>query len=776
MTEAPRSPRLKTPARERRQIRVRGTVQGVGFRPYVHRRATRLGLAGWIANTAEGVTIEVEGAPERLDDLLDGLRQSPPPRAVVSGIDVSEAELCGDSTFAIRASATGGRRSAHISPDLTTCDACLAELLDPSDRRYRYPFINCTDCGPRFSIIEDLPYDRARTSMRRFGMCEACRAEYEDPTSRRFHAEPNACPDCGPRLALWNPAGGVIARDDVALGLAATAIRRGEIVAAKGVGGFHLLVDAMSETAVRRLRTRKRRPDKPFAVMFPTLSDVGRACRVSPEEQALLVGPERPIVLLRREGGAITEAVAPGNPLLGAMLPYAPLHHLLMLALDLPVVATSGNLSQEPIATDEREALERLGEVVDFFLIHDRPIARPVEDSVVRVVCGRPLMLRRARGYAPAHFAVDGVSGGVLALGGHLKTTVALSGDNGVVVWPHIGDLETPQARAAHGSAAEDIGRLHAVRPRLVAHDLHPDYASSRAAEAFAAPIVPVQHHLAHLAACMADNGVVPPVLGVAWDGAGYGPDGTIWGGEFLRIVKGGWRRVAHLRPFRLPGGEAAMREPRRAALGLLYAAFGADALEMDDLAPVAAFTIAERRTLGAMMTRGVNAPICSSIGRLFDAAAALTGLRQRVSFEGQAAMELEWAAGDMSGDRSYAFPLQESATDDSALVLDWGPALDAIVADIRAGSTAGQVSRALHNGLAAAIVDVAIRVGEPRVALTGGCFQNARLTEATAAALRAAGFEPLWHRQVPPNDGGLSLGQAVWAAWTEGRAGTPCA
>ena len=612
--------------------------------------------------------------------------------------------------------------------------------------------------------------------MRRFGMCEACRAEYEDPTSRRFHAEPNACPDCGPRLALWNPAGGVIARDDAALGLAATAIRRGEIVAAKGVGGFHLLVDAMSETAVRRLRTRKRRPDKPFAVMFPTLSDVGRACRVSPEEQALLVGPERPIVLLRREGGAIAEAVAPGNPLLGAMLPYAPLHHLLMRALDFPVVATSGNLSEEPIATDEREALERLGEVADLFLVHDRPIVRPVEDSVVRVVCGRPLMLRRARGYAPAHFAVDGVSGGVLALGGHLKTTVALSGDNGVVVWPHIGDLETPQARAAHGSAAEDIGRLHAVRPRLVARDLHPDYASSRAAEAYAAPIVPVQHHLAHLAACMADNGVAPPVLGVAWDGAGYGPDGTIWGGEFLRVVKGGWRRVAHLRPFRLPGGEAAMREPRRAALGLLYAAFGADGLEMDDLAPVAAFTIAERRTLGAMMTRGVNAPICSSIGRLFDAAAALTGLRQRASFEGQAAMELEWAAGDIAGDRSYAFPLQESATDDGALVLDWGPALDAIVADIRAGSTAGQVSRALHNGLAAAIVDVAIRVGEPRVALTGGCFQNARLTEATVAALRAAGFEPLWHRQVPPNDGGLSLGQAVWAAWTEGRAGTPCA
>ncbi len=775
MTTRTAPSRSKAAARVRRRIEVRGRVQGVGFRPFIHRQATRLGLVGWVVNTAEGVTLEAEGAPDGLGALVDAIRSAPPPQAVVTAVDVAEIAPCGDAAFAIRASALGGARRAQAPPDLATCEACLAELFDPTDRRYRYPFINCTDCGPRFSLIEDLPYDRARTSMRRFAMCEACRAEYEDPASRRFHAEPNACPDCGPRLALWDPAGGVVAQDDAALAGAAAAIRRGEIVAVKGVGGFHLLVDAMSETAVRRLRARKRRPEKPFAAMFPTLSDVGRACRVSPEEEALLTGPERPIVLLRREAGVIAEAVAPGNPLLGAMLPYAPLHHLLMLALDFPVVATSGNLSEEPIATDELEALERLSEVADLFLVHDRPIVRPTEDSVVRIVCGRPLMLRRARGYAPAPVAVAGVAAGVLALGGHLKTTVALSGDDGVVVWPHIGDLETVRARAAHAAAAEDIGRFQAVQPRLTACDLHPDYASSRTAGAIRAPLVQVQHHLAHVVACLADNGAASPALGVAWDGAGYGPDGTIWGGEFLRIAEDGWRRVAHLRPFRLPGGEAAVREPRRAALGLLHAAFGAEGLAMVDLAPVAAFTTAERRTLSAMLARGVNAPICTSVGRLFDAVAALTGLRQRSSFEGQAAMELEWAAGDIAGDRSYAFPLQESATDDGALVVDWGPALDAIVADIRAGSTAGQVSQALHNGLAAAIVDVAIRVGEARVALTGGCFQNARLTEATVAALRAAGFEPLWHRQVPPNDGGLSLGQAVWAAWTEERAGTPC-
>ena len=440
------------------------------------------------------------------------------------------------------------------------------------------------------------------------------------------------------------------------------------------------------------------------------------------------------------------------------------------------MVATSGNLSEEPIAIDDHKALESLAEIADYFLLHDRPIVRPAEDSVARVICGQPLILRRARGYAPAPVVMAGLSEGVLALGGHLKTTVALSGDNCVVVWPHIGDLETVEARAAHAGAARDIVQLYAARPRLVTCDLHPDYASRHAAKTFAAPVIPVQHHLAHVVACMADNGITAPVLGVAWDGAGYGPDGTIWGGEFLKITEDGWRRVAHLRPFRLPGGDAAAREPRRAALGLLHAAFGDEALAMDDLAPVATFSAAERRTLGAMLARGVNAPACSSVGRLFDAVAALTGLRQCASFEGQAAMELEWAAADRNSGRRYELPMRGSAADDDGLIVDWGPALVALLADIRAGAAPGEVSEALHNGLAAAIVEVAGRVGEGRVVLTGGCFQNARLTEAAVATLREKGFEPIRHRWIPPNDGGLALGQAVWAAWAEARDARPCA
>jgi hydrogenase maturation protein HypF len=776
MTTGLRPSRSKTPACARFVIRVRGAVQGVGFRPFVHRQATGLGLAGWVANSAEGVLIEAEGERGGLNALVDAIRNSAPRHATVTQIQVAEARPLGETTFAIRPSARGGSRAAQVLPDLAPCEACLAELFDPSDRRRGYPFINCTQCGPRFSIIEDLPYDRMRTTMRRFEMCRACAAEYVDPSSRRFHAEPIACPDCGPRLALWDRAGGVLAQDHEALKLAIVAIDQGQILAIKGVGGFHLLVDARNEAAVRRLRARKRRPDKPFAVMFPGIEALEQNCAVSPAERALLTGPERPIVLLGRSGASVADGVAPANPLVGAILPYSPLHHLLMRALGFAVVATSGNLSDEPIAIDECEAVERLGEIADLFLVHDRPIVRPAEDSVARIVCDRPLMLRRARGYAPAPVRVEGMSAGVLGLGGHLKTTVALSVEGGVVLWPHVGDLATHQARSAHGRAAEDIARLHAVRPRIVACDLHPDYASTKMAETFGAPVAPVQHHLAHVVACMADNGAAAPLLGVAWDGAGYGSDATIWGGEFIRIAEDGWRRVAHLRPFRLPGGEAAAREPRRAAIGLLYAAFGDEALTMDDLAPVAAFTVAERRTLGAVLTRGVNAPFCSSIGRLFDAVAALAGLRQRASFEGQAASELEWASGEYACGRRYDFAIESSATDEGVLVVDWRPALLALLADVRAGVAMGQISQALHNGLAAAIVDVAVRVGERRVALTGGCFQNAYLTEAAVAGLSEAGFEPLWHRSIPPNDGGLALGQAVWAAWSAGRGERPCA
>lgn len=763
------------PQYKRLHIDVGGAVQGVGFRPFVHRTATELALAGWVMNSPAGVVIEVEGEPARLEAFVAAVHGAPPVSARVTRLSVREQPAVGESGFSIRASRLEGPRLTQIPRDLATCRACLAELFDPVDRRWRYPFINCTQCGPRFSIMEAMPYDRARTSMRRFEMCEACEAEYEDPSSRRFHAEPNACPDCGPRLSLVDGGGRRLAWTHAALMTAADWIREGRIVAVKGIGGFHLLADAGSTAAVQRLRERKRRPHKPFAVMFPDLDALARACLVSDAERALVCAPEAPIVLMRRRGDSVAEAVAPGNPWIGAILPYAPLHHLLLRELAGPVLATSGNLADEPIAIETAEALERLGGVADVFLTHDRPIVRPVEDSLMRIACGRPLMLRRARGYAPEPLAVAGAEAGVLASGGHLKTTVAITQKGRVTLWPHIGDLETAPARDAHLRAMQDISRLCDIDPLLTACDLHPDYASGRASPGLAPDVLPVQHHLAHVAACLADNGLEPPALGVAWDGAGYGTDGTLWGGEFLSVDDAGWRRVARLRPFPLPGGAAAIREPRRAALGLLWTAFGRDALAMDDLAPVASFTPAERRTLAAMLERGLNTPVCSSAGRLFDAVAALAGLRQRSSYEGQAAAELEWAAGDRDDGRCYQLQLHEM---DGApgLVLDWGPALEHLLADVRAGAQPGQVSEALHNGLAAAIVAVAARIGEPRVALTGGCFQNLRLTETTVAALRRAGFEPLWHQWIPPNDGGLALGQAVWASWTRTGGCASCA
>jgi hydrogenase maturation protein HypF len=763
-------------SRTRLRILVQGAVQGVGFRPFVHRRATALGLAGWVGNSSEGITVEAEGKTAAVSALIAAIRESPPMNATIAAIEVCAIEPRGDSDFAIRASETTGVRIARVLPDLATCPDCLAELFDRSDRRYRYPFINCTQCGPRYTIIEDIPYDRVRTSMRRFPMCSACEAEYTDIGNRRFHAEPNACPDCGPRLSLWEAAGTTLARDHEALLGSAAAVREGRIVALKGIGGFHLLVDARNESVVRRLRACKRREDKPFAVMFPSLGDVAATCSLALIEEALLAGPARPIVLLRRIGGSVAPAVAPGNPWLGALLPYAPVHHLLMRELGFPIVATSGNVSDEPIVIDEKDALERLAGIADVFLVHDRPILRPVDDSVVRVVCGRELVLRQARGYAPAAIAMKGVPPGILALGGHLKTTVALTSGNGVVLSQHIGDLGTVGAREAHACTVEDTMRLHAACPRIVVRDLHPDYACSRAAEGFDLPVVAVQHHVAHVASCMAEHGLPPPVLGVAWDGTGYGPDGTVWGGEFLLVTQSGWQRVAHLRPFRLPGGDAAAREPRRAALGLLYEAFGEEAFAMTDLAPVAAFSSPSARVvLRDVLARGINAPLVSSAGRLFDAFAALCGLRQRANYEGQAAAELEWAAESGATGRRYEFSIREPRRRDAPLIVDWEPTLQAALADLRAGLKPGEISEALHNGAGAVIAKVAVQIEERRVILTGGCFQNARLTESAVAALRDAGCEPGWHHRVPPNDGGIALGQAVWAAWTGHCGEMPC-
>jgi hydrogenase maturation protein HypF len=749
---------------KRSRFFVRGAVQGVGFRPHVYRLATEKGLAGFVMNSPRGVTIEVEGPHDTVDEFARRLVDELPPNADILELDRDDVEPQGAGSFEIRASEEGGERTAVLLADLATCPECLRELLDTGDRRHLYPFTNCTHCGPRYTIIESLPYDRPNTTMRRFEMCDACRMEYDSPLDRRFHAQPNACPECGPQLELWRPSGEILASRHDALLRAAVQIGEGEIVAVKGIGGFHLIVDATNPRAVTRLRERKRRPAKPFAVMFPTVEAIHDACELSPKEETLLTSPRAPIVLLRRASEprdpGIVRQVAPGNPMIGSMLPYSPIHHLLLRETGRPVVATSGNLSEEPICFDEREALERLHGIADLFLVHDRPIARPVDDSVVRVVLERELPLRRARGYAPMPVRCDEPLDGVLAVGAHLKNTVALGLARDVFVSPHIGDLEGKPSVEAFERNVDCLRTIYEIDRPALARDLHPDYVSTRFADEAAAyghgrDPVGVQHHFAHVVSCMADNGISGSVLGVSWDGTGYGLDGTVWGGEFLDATRREFTRLAHLRPFRLPGGDAAVKEPRRSAVGLLFAVLGPDVLDREDLAPVLAFEPPERRVLRRMLARGVNAPRTSSMGRLFDAVASIAGLRQTSHFEGQAAMALEFAVDVTADDPPYPMPLAEGE-------IDFEPMLRDLLADVGAGLPIGRISARFHEALAGAIVAVARVAGRQRVVLTGGCFQNAVLLERAVSRLRERGFEPIWHRQVPPNDGGISLGQAV--------------
>ena len=830
----------------RLKLSVRGAVQGVGFRPFVFRLAAELHLSGWVNNSSQGVFIEVEGPRAALEQFFLRLDTEKPPRSFIQSLESSWLDAAGYKKFEIRESQTGGGKTALILPDIAACPDCLHEVFDPANRRYRYPFTNCTHCGPRFSIIESLPYDRANTSMRKFTMCPQCQAEYDDPRDRRFHAQPNACPVCGPHLELWecgdvsplSKRGHVRALQNAdALLAAAEAIRQGQIVAVKGLGGFHLMTDTRNDKAVRLLRERKHREERPFALMFPSLKVIKVECKVSPLEKRLLHSSEAPIVLLKKianRKSQIVNSVAPGNPNLGVMLPYTPLHHLLMTELGFPVIATSGNLSDEPICTDEHEALERLGGIADLFLVHNRPIVRHVDDSVVRVMLDRELVLRRARGYAPLPIQMQNVecrmrnaargdarptktlksairnpqSAIVLAVGAHLKNTVALSVGNQVFISQHIGDLETEQAHAAFRHVIADFEKLYEAEPQIIAADLHPDYLSTKYANEMtgragspqpaddaigtglreASPRrashpttvchVGVQHHIAHVLSCMAENEIAPPMLGVSWDGTGYGLDGTIWGGEFFIVTDNNIERVAHLRPFHLPGGDKAVKEPRRTALGLLYEISGDKVFKQEKLATITAFSAAEMTTLKTMLAKKLNSPLCSSVGRLFDAVASLTNLRQHIRFEGQAAMELEFALEGVETEEAYELrissqfaihnsprrSLRQSRGPQSAIILDWSPMIEAILADVKRGVSVGKISAKFHNALVEAIIAIAKRVGQNRVVLSGGCFQNRYLTERAVRRLLAEGFRPYWHQRVPPNDDGIALGQVVAA------------
>ena len=774
----------------RLRLEIRGAVQGVGFRPFAYRLAHEHGLGGWISNGARGVELEAEGERLELERFRARLVAEKPAPAVLQSVAAHWIEPLGERAFRIAPSDDREERSVVVLPDLATCPDCRREIADRGDRRHRYPFTNCTNCGPRFSIVLDLPYDRPNTTMRGFDLCPRCRDEYEQPLDRRFHAQPVACPTCGPRLRLVDSAGRAASADAVAVEAAARALAAGLVVAVKGLGGYQLMVDARDAAAVSRLRTRKRRPAKPLALMARDLAMVERLAAVSAAEAELLASAAAPIVLLpARPDSGLAAAVAPGNPFVGVMLPTTPLHHLLAGAFHGPLVATSGNFSDEPIATDDAEALERLGGIADLFLVHDRPIARHVDDSVARIVDGAPQLLRRARGYAPLPVLLGSEGPPLVAVGAHQKDVAALAVGRQVFLSQHIGDMETPQARAAFERVVLDFLRLYEATPVAIAHDLHPDYPTTLWARAAAEsgdgllaragrapaplPLVAVQHHHAHLAALLAEHAVEGPALGLTWDGTGFGADGTVWGGEALLGDASEFVRLARLRPFRLPGGEAAVREPRRVALALLWQLDGAAALERDELAAVRSFSGAERALLARLLERGVNAPETSSVGRLFDGVAALAGLPGRVSFEGEAAMGLEFACDPEAGP-AYPLPLVEAAPPDGLapgqrplavlLELDWRPLVAAVLDDLRRGAATGRIAARFHAALAEAALELAKSAGARRVALTGGCFQNRRLTVETVARLAAGGFEPMLHRQVPPNDGGIALGQVAVA------------
>ncbi|KAB2878553.1 carbamoyltransferase HypF [bacterium] len=747
-------------------ITIRGAVQGVGFRPFIYKLAHEVGLPGFVLNSPTGVLIEAEGEKEILDRFVLQIQFKKPPHAIIYSMEFSFLDPAGYIDFQIRESDSNGKKSAFIMPDLAVCDECLTEMFDLKNRRYLYPFINCTHCGPRFSIIESLPYDRPNTSMKQFKMCESCKNEYDNPLDRRFHAQPIACPDCGPHIEVWDKDRNMLAGLDTAIQFIVDAIKNGRIVAMKGLGGYQLICRADDDKVIGRLRERKKREEKPFAVMFPTMKSIQQHCEISNFEERLLHSAESPIVLVRRKENVrrskVSLSVAPENPYLGAMLPYTPLHHILLRQLKLPVVATSGNVSEEPMATAEDEAVNRLHEIADFFLVHDRPIVRHVDDSIVRVVMGREMIMRRARGYAPLPITInhmESIEGpSVMAVGGHLKNTIAISIDKNIFTSQHIGDLSTQEAYTTFFKVGQDFRQLYNVKPKTIACDKHPEYLSSKFAETLAEYPIQVQHHEAHIAACRLENQIEGQALGVSWDGTGYGHDGTIWGGEFFISNDDGFKHVAQLRQFRLPGGEKAVKEPRRCAVGILYEMFG-EQLFTDHQGLLSNFKSEEAIVIHQMLSKKINSPITSSAGRLFDAVASLIGLRQHTNYEGQSAMMLEFAA-DSAITGIFDFELRRT----ERVILDWQPMIEAILIELRRKVPASILAAKFHNTLAEMIVAVAKETGDQKVILSGGCFQNAVLLEKTVQRLKADGFKVYWHQRIPTNDGGIAVGQVAIA------------
>jgi hydrogenase maturation protein HypF len=747
------------------RITVRGVVQGVGFRPFVYRLAHQHALKGWVRNTSGSVDIEVEGKGETIERFLSDLKTKAPPMAHIETVKASFDSPKGYTEFRIEPSLSRQGQYQLVSPDIATCHECKQEIFSPTDRRFGYPFTNCTNCGPRFTIIEDIPYDRPKTTMRQFKMCPRCQKEYTDPLNRRFHAQPNACPNCGPSLELVDGKGKAV--DGDAIKTASRLLREGKILAIKGLGGFHLAVDATSEKAINTLRARKRRQGKPLAVMIGTIEEIKKHCLVSTEEKKLLQSPQCPIVLLRwKRSSDISPAVAPKLKYLGVMLPYTPLHHLLLAETGLPLVMTSGNISEEPIARDNDEALRRLGGIADYFLLHNRDIYSRYDDSVY-IVEGTPQVVRRARGYAPYPIFLPFKSKQVLACGAELKNTFCLTKDEHAFLSQHIGDMENEETLEHFENTIELYKKLFRLEPEVIAHDMHPDYLATKYALKSGAEaglkLVPVQHHHAHIVSCLVDNNVENQVIGVAFDGTGYGSDGNIWGGEFLLADWRRFDRVGQLEYVPMPGGEAAIRKPYRMALGYLYYLLGED-FSLDGLPLKIRPT--ELDVIKQQIERGINSPLTSSAGRLFDAVSALAGVRREIDYEAQAAIELEMLAPDeIEKSKSYPFAIVE---ENGVRVVKLKELVSAVVEDVRKQTPPPLISLRFHHTMARIITEMCKLIskdsGIKQVALSGGVFQNRLLLRLAKAALQKAGFDVLTHHLVPTNDGGISLGQAVVA------------
>lgn len=751
------------------KITVKGVVQGVGFRPFIYQLARKHSLCGWVLNTSGSVIIEVEGSPQSLAVFLKDIEENHPPQAHIIAITTETTSPIGLKGFEIRSSKALAGDYQLISPDLASCPECRSDFYDPTNRRYRYPFTNCTNCGPRFTIIENIPYDRPLTTMKSFKMCPECQKEYDNPLDRRFHAQPNACPICGPSLKLTNNKGAEIAAKDV-IDSASKLLREGKIIAIRGLGGFLLTCDATSSGVVDILRQRKKRPSKPFAIMLGSLDKVREYCFVSTAEEQLLTSSAAPIVLLRsKENTAISASVAPNLKYLGVMLPYTPLHHLLLADTELPLVMTSGNLSEEPIARDNGEALARLGGIADYFILHNREIYSTYDDSVTMVVKDKSVILRRARGYAPYPIRLPFKTEQILACGAEEKNAFCFTRDDNAFLSQHIGDMENEETLKHFENTASLYEHIFRLKPCAIARDSHPDYLPSKWAESKAAeqklPLIDVQHHHAHIASCLAENGRDEAVIGLAFDGTGYGDDGHIWGGEFLIADCKDYKRRAHLEYLPLPGGEAAVRKPYRTAIGYLYQLLGAEVLT-DDLPCLRYVDAIELGLIQKQVDKGLNTPLTSSCGRLFDAVAALTGICGEINYSAQAAIELEMTAFGSEAKESYRFAIGQ---ENGIMTIKLADLFRDILTELNNDAATADIAARFHNTITAITVEVCQRLtrdnGIKVAALSGGCFQNRRLLENTITALQKCGFEVLTHNLAPPNDGCIALGQAVIAS-----------